>query len=138
MVAVTTTHHHPRPALRSSERHLALVPRPPGRTAAAQVERIYRRRRFVAALVVAVVAFVAWAALAALGGALTASGRSAPDRGTPVSAAVVEVAPGDTFWTIAQRLQPEGDVRPLVDQLVRAHGGSVLQVGEQIALPSPS
>jgi hypothetical protein len=48
---------------------------------------------------------------------------------------VVEVAPGDTLWTIARRLQPSGDVRPLVDRLAAAHGSTVLQVGERIMVP---
>jgi len=134
VVAVTTTTNPNRQTLPPGG-HLALVPPPSGRTAAARVESIYRRRRVVAALIVAVVALVAGAALGALGGALTASGRSAPDLGTPVVAQVVEVAPGDTFWSIARRLQPDGDVRPLVDQLVRTHGAAVLHVGETIALP---
>lgn len=95
----------------------------------------YRRRRLAAAVVAAGLLLTAWAALGALGGALTASGRSAPDLGSRASAMVVEVAPGDTLWTIARRLQPSGDVRPLVDRLAAAHGSTVLQVGERIVVP---
>lgn len=159
MVAVTTTRSHRRTG-RSSPPRLALVPpvvelgtgAPPlaalPRTACALgvaggrassklrvSRRTYRRRRLAAMVVVAGLALVAWATIGALGGALTASGRSAPGLGTPASAQVVEVAPGDTFWSIARRLQPDGDVRPLVDRLVRDHGGAVLLVGEEIALP---
>lgn len=137
MVAVTTIPSG-RPSLTPSGCHLVLVPRPAGRRAAPRVESIYRRRRIGAALIVAAVALVAWAALGALGGVLTASGRSAPGLGTPVSAQVVEVATGDTIWDLARRLQPEGDVRPLVDRLVQAHGGAVLQVGERITIPPGS
>lgn len=96
----------------------------------------YRRRRLVAALVATGLVVAAWVALGALGGALTASGRSAPDLGSRASAVVVEVAPGDTLWTIARRLQPSGDVRPLVDRLATARGGAVLQVGERIQVPA--
>ena len=96
----------------------------------------YRRRRLVAAVVVAGLLIAAWAALGALGGALTASGRSAPDLGSRASVAVVEVGPGDTLWTIARRLQPSGDVRPLVDRLAASRGGTVLQVGERIEVPA--
>ena len=99
---------------------------------------IYRRRRLAAVLVVAGLALAAWAALGALGGVLTASGRSAPDLGTRASVSVVEVGPGDTVWSIARRLQPSGDVRPLVDRLVQAHGGTVLRVGERIVVPPSS
>jgi hypothetical protein len=44
------------------------------------------------------------------------------------------VRPGDTVWSIAERLQPEGDVRDLVDQLTERIGGSGLQAGQRIAL----
>jgi Tfp pilus assembly protein FimV len=45
------------------------------------------------------------------------------------------VQPGDTLWSIARRLQPEGDVRPLVDQLVDLNGGTDLAVGQQLPIP---
>lgn len=137
MVAVTNTRHS-RPTPRRSGRHLALVPVELPPVAVRPSPSVYRRRRLVAALVAAGLAFAAWTGLGALGGALTASGRSAPGLGTPASAQVVEVAPGDTFWSIARRLQPDGDVRPLVDRLVRDHGGAVLLVGERIAAPPGS
>ena len=37
------------------------------------------------------------------------------------------VQPGDTLWSIARRLQPEGDVRALVHQLVAANDGAELE-----------
>lgn len=101
----------------------------------------YRRRRAVAAsLAVLVVALVVWAmAVQPGGGPLPAPGPSRPAavRGAPTDASPYVVQPGDTFWTIARRLDPKGDVRPLVDRLVSAHGGSALYVGERIALPPP-
>jgi len=52
-----------------------------------------------------------------------------------VSAPVVVVQPGDTLWAIARRVQPSGDIRPLVDRLsAQLHGGA-LQVGQRIVLP---
>ena len=44
------------------------------------------------------------------------------------------VQPGDTLWSIARRLQPEGDVRPLVDQLVDLNGGTDLAVGQRLPI----
>lgn len=52
----------------------------------------------------------------------------------PIAPAVYVVRPGDTMWSIATRLQPEGDVRQLVDQLTERAGGSGLQAGQRIAL----
>lgn len=98
---------------------------------------VLRRRRLVAALGVAVImvfalvlgteAGVAGALFG--GGPLAASEQSSPlpQRGTVV------VGTGDTFWSIARRIHPEGDVRPLVDALVSKHGGVTLQVGERLA-----
>ena len=101
---------------------------------------VYRRRRlFVAAL--ALVALVALGlVLGALGGGpLTASEASSPDVITlpleTVSASTHVVVSGDTLWSIARHLQPEGDVRPLVDALAAARDGRPLQVGERIRLP---
>jgi Tfp pilus assembly protein FimV len=68
----------------------------------------------------------ALAAAAAAGSAATAARRAA-------SGYVVQ--PGDTLWSIARRLQPEGDVRPLVDQLVDLNGGTDLEVGQRLPIP---
>jgi hypothetical protein len=92
----------------------------------------YRRRRLAAVVVVVGLAFAAWAALGALGGALTAPVRSAPSPGDGVT--VVEVAPGDTLWSIALRLQPEGDPRPLVDRLAAANGGATVRAGDRLVV----
>jgi len=54
---------------------------------------------------------------------------------TPVRRATYVVQPGDTLWTIARSLQPEGDIRPLVDDLAATRHGRPLQPGERIELP---
>jgi LysM repeat protein len=53
----------------------------------------------------------------------------------PADAEIVVVQPGDTLWSIARRLVPGGDVRPLVDRLAAANGGTVLQPGQQLVVP---
>jgi hypothetical protein len=45
------------------------------------------------------------------------------------------VQPGDTLWSIALRLDPSGDPRPIVDQLGAELGSSSLQPGEHLVLP---
>ena len=52
----------------------------------------------------------------------------------PAASEVYIVRPGDTVWSIASSLQPDGDVRALVDQLTERAGGSGLQAGQRIAL----
>lgn len=45
------------------------------------------------------------------------------------------VKQGDTLWAIARRLQPDGDVRPVVHRLAALRQGAPLRVGERITLP---
>lgn len=93
----------------------------------------YRRRRAVAAGLVVVLVLAVWALLGAFGGGpLPVPER--PERLDPGAAYVVQ--PGDSMWSIAQRLSPGDDPRPLVDRLVAAHGSATLHVGERIALPA--
>ena len=96
---------------------------------------VYRRRRFLVS--VALGLFVS--ALSLLGGELI--GRVTGTAGAPVVTAVGEpvvyvVQPGDTLWSIAGSINPEGrDVRSTVDRLAEAAGGSILQPGQRIVLP---
>ena len=60
----------------------------------------------------------------------------APARAASATGRSVVVEPGDTLWSIARRLQPNGDVRPLVDRLVAAQGSTVIEPGDRIALPN--
>ena len=90
-----------------------------------------RRRQAVWALVV----------LAALGsllgvGSLAGAGQAPADpaAAVPVASTTHVVQPGETLWSLARRLQPEGDVRPLVARLRAAHGGGPLVPGERLRL----
>ncbi len=127
MVAVTTV--TSRPGRPVSRPHLSVVA--PGRIRLVPAAT-YRRRRLAALVVAAGLAFVAWLALGALGGALTAPVRSTPL--PPETATVVVAGPGDSLWTIARRLQPKGDLRPLVDRLVAVNGGTVVHVGDRLVV----
>jgi hypothetical protein len=89
----------------------------------------YWRRRVVAAAVGAVVLVMAGKAGAALGG----SPLAVPERRPAVSHSVVQ--PGDSLWSIAARLDPGGDPRPVVDELTAARGGTPLVPGEVVTLP---
>lgn len=106
-----------------------------GRGPGARARRAqYRRRRVVALLLlVAVVSTAILLANAVLAG--SAGG------GTPTSApgssapAVHVVQPGDTLWSIARSIDPDGDVRVTVDRLAALNGRGPLQVGQQLVLP---
>ena len=45
------------------------------------------------------------------------------------------VQPGDTMWSIAQRLDPTGDPRAVVAELQAQVGSDTLQPGERLTLP---
>jgi hypothetical protein len=46
------------------------------------------------------------------------------------------VRSGDSFWSIARSMQSQGDLRPLVADLIEAHGSNALQVGDVVELPA--
>ena len=56
------------------------------------------------------------------------------------AAAVVQttVQPGESLWTVAQRIAPQSDPRDVVEQLRRLNdlSGSGLQSGQQLLLPA--
>jgi hypothetical protein len=111
---------------------------------------VYRRRRIGAGVVLSLFVVAAWLGPRVLSGVpLPAAERPMPDvqQSAPANAPVLRlasatagrvhvVAPGETFWSIARSLRPNGDPRPLVDHLVAAHGPGALRVGETIVLPS--
>jgi hypothetical protein len=57
---------------------------------------------------------------------------SGADASTSSASEVVVVQAGDTLWAIARRLHPEGDVRPVVDELAERAGGPGLVVGQRL------
>jgi hypothetical protein len=114
---------------RSARPHLRLV----GAGGRRPNRLTFWRRRLALVLVAVLVVTGAGLVLRAAGGLITHGPPAAPAKPLPSSSAHV-VQPGDTIWSVARRLQPDGDVRPLVDRLVAAHAGSSLKVGEVIAL----
>lgn len=49
---------------------------------------------------------------------------------------VVIAGAGDTLWSIATSLSPDGDPRPAVAALIEANGGESVQIGQQIVIPA--
>jgi LysM repeat protein len=97
---------------------------------------VYRRRRFVAALLAATMLVALVLAVRLAAAALGGVAASAPE--APLSPAPAHVVqPGDTLWSVADALTPPGrDVRITVDRLERTHGSAALQVGQRLALPT--
>ena len=129
MAAVMTT---PRielePAVTRTVRRVA--PRPVARCGHRPSAATYWRRRAVAVAVGLAVLVMAGKAGAALGG----SPLAVPER-RPAATSQSVVQPGDSLWSIAARLEPGHDPRPVVDALAAARGGAPLVPGEVVTLP---
>jgi hypothetical protein len=108
------------------------------RSSSSVSRRTYTRRRIVAALVLTVLVLVAWAALRTIGTALPLAGSESSTSMVPVASSTYVVQPGETLWSVARRLDPDGDPRPVVDRLAAANGGTQIQAGEVIVLPLPA
>jgi hypothetical protein len=70
--------------------------------------------------------------LSGTGGHSHATGSAPAETGSPV---IYTVRPGDTLWTIAERVDPSADPRPLVAQLSAQTGSDTVVPGERIILP---
>ena len=106
-----------------SRRPLTVVPDSPACAV------IYRRRRLVAIALVAI-------ALAFVVSLVSPLVISAPASPAPISQQVHVVQPGDTLWSIAASVTPQGgDVRAVVDELAAQNGGAAVAVGQRIVLP---
>jgi hypothetical protein len=93
--------------------------------------RLTRRGRAVAR-VLAIALVVALFLLVAPGLAMG----DGPDR--PAQRITYVVEPGDTLWSIARRVAPGRDPRPVVDGLIRANDlRAGLQAGQELSIPVP-
>ena len=71
---------------------------------------------------------------AALGGSTPAASERHPAHSSVTHAAATTVVrPGDSLWTVAERLAPNDDPRPVVDALSEARHGTLLTPGEIIS-----
>lgn len=137
MAAVLAPVPSPRPV--PSGRRPAPTARPqlrliPGGRSPQALAVTYRRRRLVAVLVLVTVLVVAIQLAQALAG--VAAGWSAPAP-APIDGptVAVEAAPGDTLWSLARQVHPDGDVRPVVEAMVADRGTAAVTVGEQVQVP---
>jgi hypothetical protein len=116
-------------------RRLRLVdpdPRQPRPRPARRHQRaVYQRRRVLAALVGLGLVLTIARAGATFGGSSLATSERLPH----VQHVVVE--PGDTLWSIAERVAPGHDVRPVVDAMERTLGTATVNAGELITVRTP-
>jgi hypothetical protein len=99
--------------------------------------RVYLRRRIGAVTLLVLVAVVGWLAVLGVRSLVgeppaTPSTSAATAAVPPAAAEEYVVRPGDTLWVIARQLRPEGEIRPVVDELADRAGGPDLSVGQRI------
>jgi hypothetical protein len=106
----------------------------PGRRATGMRRRtspeVRRRRTLVAAIGLMLIALAL--PLSGTGGRSHATGSASVEIG---AGTVYTVHQGDTLWSIAERVQPSSDPRPLVAQLAKETGSNTVVPGERIAIP---
>ena len=112
-------------------------PVPQSRTAGASGVRLTRRGRLLLVALLAVLAFLMLTVgQAALGffDAEAGSGSSSTD-----AARTWVVQPGETLWSIAERIEPNSDPRELVARIVSMNDltDSSVTVGQEIFVPAP-
>ena len=93
--------------------------------------RLTRRGRLVLTALVVLVLF----AVLSIG---RAGSQAATVSQTGPALTQTTVLPGDTLWSVAQRLAPDHDTRAVVAQIKRLNHltGSSLQAGQQLLLPA--
>jgi Tfp pilus assembly protein FimV len=97
--------------------------------------RLTVRGRRVLVAAAALPASIALAIAILSGGAALAS----RDSGAPAgSYTTVAVSPGDSLWSIAERIAPDSDPRDVVDAIVRLNAldGVTISAGERLAIPA--
>jgi hypothetical protein len=93
---------------------------------------VRRRRTLLAVMGLLLIALAL--PLSGTGGSSHTTG-SAPVETSVNGTGVYTVKPGDTLWTIAARMEPSGDPRPIVAELAKEIGSDTVTPGEQITLP---
>ncbi|HEX6236135.1 MAG TPA: LysM domain-containing protein [Acidimicrobiales bacterium] len=95
-----------------------------------------RRRRLAVLATAAVLAFGLPGALGYAARVTSPAPQAQPVPLQPAPGETYVVQPGDTLWTIARRIAPDSDPRPVVDALRSANGGAELGVGQELVLVS--
>ena len=103
----------------------------PGRTPRRRASLEVRRRRTLLAMMGLALALLALP----LGGSGGASHTTGSASAAQLHGGAYVVRSGDTLWTIAQRVDPTGDPRPLVSQMAAELGTYTIVPGEQVTVP---
>lgn len=95
----------------------------------------YRRRRVGAVVFVLVFVLALVVSIGSLAEQGLADRGGGPASGSTVGQATYVVQPGDTLWSITERLYPAADLPQVVDALVTLNGGASIQAGQTLTMP---
>jgi hypothetical protein len=96
-----------------------------------EIRRIYRRRRAGATVAVAAIVLASVIGVFSLFGASAAADVS---NGRAAAPKYLVAQPGDTLWSIGERIAPNSAITEVVDELVRLNGTS-LRTGQLVRIP---
>jgi LysM repeat protein len=132
-------HQMPLPAARPSLRLVPPYQGPVQGVARKPAQSTYWARRLAVAAVSVMILAGAWSIVRAGVGVLDSSASASSSiklasASTPVSSETWTVRPGDTLWSIARSVKPSGDIRPVLDPLIKRYSDQPLQVGQTIVV----
>lgn len=96
-----------------------------------EIQRVYRRRRTGA---VATVVAIALAAVISVFSLFGSSAIAVDTAGRDLAPKYVVAQPGDTLWSIGERIAPNASITEVVDELVRLNGTSISS-GQLVRIP---
>jgi hypothetical protein len=96
---------------------------------------IARRRRLAALFTSAAILAGTWGISGVLAGVRASHLVVLPGSVHTAQGYLYTVRPGDSIWSIATRLDPTGDPRPIVDKIAAQLGGAAIEPGERVLLP---
>jgi LysM domain len=100
-----------------------------------QHEVFARRRRLVSLAVCALVLLATWGVANCLSGLQSSKLATIPGTQVTPNGYIYTVQPGDTVWSIATRLVPNGDPRPVVDEIDAHLSDAAIVPGQRLLIP---
>jgi hypothetical protein len=96
-----------------------------------EIQRVYRRRRVSA---IATLAALTMAVVISVFSVFGGSANADDSTGRAVAPKYMVAQPGDTLWSIGERIAPNASITEVVDELVRLNGTSISS-GQLVRIP---
>lgn len=107
---------------------------PSGTTSPRLSGAVYWRRRLAVGLLFVVLGAGLWTIATWMTNSSVGVAPVGADRSAPATQEIHVVQPGETLWSIATGIDPDGDVRATVDRLADLNGGAAISVGQRLII----